>query len=454
MIQFRPYQERAVEAALTYAAEHPTGRLCVVVPPRGGKTFIGAGLVEMMALRHSLRALWIAHREELLDEARSHLIACGIRRSRIGTIKAGHAYDPDLPMQVASDATLDRRDKPVAHIVVTDEAHRDTAARRRRIRKAYPRAFLLGLTGTPIPPPGRDLGEDFDAMLVVVQPSELIHDGYLAVPTIFAPDQATIPDLRGLRVVGGDYRPEDLEPLLLRQSMLDEHVREWARLAEGRATIAYPVTRAHSRAVVDRFKAAGIMARHLDGDTPTEERRSILAALRAGALPVVSSPGVLSDGTNLPEAKCVMGLRPTASLTLYIQQSLRCATPWNDVRPRLLDGVGNVYRHGHPHADRFWGLRDPKNGEPIGGRAPVKRCPKCSAIVSAGAASCANCLFVFPAPKPVVPDVPLELHEVLLRDAELEKERARLLAYATSRGFENPKDWTERVLAAKQGAAA
>lgn len=453
MIALRPYQENAVEAGLAYAVEHPTGRLLLVLPTRGGKTLVAAMFVWLMAIRRGLRALWLAHREELLDEAVAHLVACGIPRGSIGVIKHGRSSDPDAKVQVASDATLDRRSKPLAHVVVTDEAHRDTAARRRRLRKAYPNAFLLGITATPIPPPRRNLGDDYDEMRVIVQPSELIHDGWLSVPSIFAPAETAVPDLRGLRLVGGDYRPDDLEPLLLRRSLLDEHVREWARLAERRRTVVFPATIAHSRAICDRFVAAGIAARHLDGTIGDAERRQIIAGLRSGKIPVVCSPGVLSEGTNLPEVKCVFGARPTKSLTLYIQQSMRCATPWNDVKPRLLDGVGNVYAHGYPYADRRWSF-DERNGEPVGGKAPVKRCPSCGMILATTATACPTCSHVFPRPSPVVPEGPLALREVTARSAEIEKERDELRTFAAARGFKDPETWAAEVLARKHGEAA
>jgi superfamily II DNA or RNA helicase len=451
-LKLRPYQDTAVNLVLDYATEHPTGRLMLVIPTRGGKTFVAAVLVRIMVIDHGLRALWLVHREELLDEAVAHLIESGIPAGSVGVIKAGRSSDPDAKVQIASDATLDRRQKPVAQLVITDEAHRDTAPRRRRLRKVYPNAFLLGITATPIPPAGRDLTEDYDVLTVVVQPSELIHDGYLAPPMVYAPAEDATPDLRGLRLVGGDYSAADLEPLLLRASLLDDQVREWARLAERRRTIAYPVTTDHSRALVDRFRAAGVAAMHLDGETATDERKRIIAGLRSGKIPVVCSPGVLSEGTNLPEVKCVLGVRPTRSLTLYIQQSMRCATPWQDVRPRVLDVVGNVYRFGYPHADRTWSLRG-ESGDIVGGNAPMKRCPRCGAIMQAAAMACSACTYAFPAYVPSVPENPLELREVALRKAEREHELARLVAFATERRFKSPGAWAEQVIAAKHGAS-
>lgn len=453
----RPYQRDAIRKVLAYAADCPTGRLLLVIPTRGGKTLVGAMLVLQMCLRHGLRALWLVHREELLDEAVRHLVEVGINLASIGVIKAGRSSDPEAKIQVASEQTLDRRHNlPEAHLVVTDEAHRDTAPRRRRLRRAYPKAFLLGLTATPKPPPRRDLGEDYDALLVVVQPSELIHDGYLAVPTVYAPDESAIPNLRGLRIIGGDYRVDDLEPLLTRQSLLDEQVREWARLSEGRTSLAFPVTRVHSQALVARFRAAGIAARHLDGDTPTEERRACIVGLKLGSIPIVSSPGVVSEGTNLPPVKCVLGVRPTYSLALYIQQMMRCATPWRGLKPRVLDVVGNVYRHGYPFADRRWSLVNEQSGELVDGHGGVvKRCPTCGAMMPVAAIVCGACKNLFPVPEPQVPDIPLNLQEVTMGNAKREAEKRRLVDYAEGLRFKDPEGWAERVLSAmEKGAAA
>lgn len=451
----RPYQQRAVGQVLDYAADHPTGSVLLVIPTRGGKTLVGAKLVLRMAVRHGLRTLWIAHREELLDAAVEHLIEVGIHPASIGMIKSRRSSDPDAKVQVASDPTLDRRTLPVAHLVITDECQLDTAPRRRRIRNAYPNAFMLGLSGTPKPPPQRDLSEDYDTLMVVVQPSELIHDGHISVPTLYAPEESATPDLRSLRVVKGDYQPQDLEPLLLRPSLLDEQIKEWARLSEGRKTVAYPATVVHSKALAARFQALGVNARHLDGTTSRTERKDILTGVKSGPIEVVCSVDVLSQGTNLPEVKCVLGVRPTQSLTLYIQQSMRCATPWHDVRPRILDVVGNVYRHALPFEDRHWSLKNSQSGIPVRGNAVVKRCPFCGAMMFGGLRVCPSptCERVLPLPEPIVPDVSLDLRQFDPGKAKLQAERGRLLAFAEERGFKDPNGWVDRVLVAKFGEA-
>ncbi len=449
----RPYQREAIEKVLAYAADHPTGRLLLVIPPRGGKTLVGAMLALTMAVRHGLRVLWLAHRTELVDQAVEHLIEAGVHAGSIGIIQGRRATNPEGKVQVACDATLDRRNIPVAHLVISDESHRDTATRRRRLRRLFPKAFHLGLSATPKPPPTRDLGEDYDALMVVVQPSELIHDGFLAVPTVYAPARENIPDLRALRVVDGDYRPEDLEGPLMRERLLDDQVREWGRLAEGRATISFPVTIAHSRALVDRFVAAGVKAVHLDGSTAPQERRRTLADLAEGRVPVVCSVAVLSEGVNIPRVKCVLGVRPTRMLTLWIQQSMRCATPWGSAGAQVLDAAGNVYVHGYPFADRSWSLKNAESGLHLGGQGAVKRC-RCGAVMPAQTKVCSACSTPFPETEVeiVVPEAELHLQAVLPTASKMSEEGKRLLAYAMYQRFSAPEAWVQHVLDAKYGA--
>lgn len=453
----RPYQEHAVTQVLDYARTHPTGRCLIYIPTRGGKTLTGALLMQRMAVRRRRPGLWFVHRGELLDDAVEHLLDVGIPEAQIGEIQAGRRTNDAALIQVASEATLDRRDLPPAAFIITDESHRDTAARRRRIRSAYGSAFHCGLSATPRPPAHRDLGEDFDTLMVVVQPSELIHDGYLAVPTVYAPERSALPSLRGVRVAEGDYAEADLEPLLATRALLDRQVREWGRLAEWRTTMAFPVTIAHSKALVARFHAHGVSARHLDGTTSPADRRAILAGLRDGKVPVVSSVSVLSEGINIHEVKCVLHARPTLSLPLYIQQTMRCATPWRDVRPRLLDMMGNCYRHGFPFADREWSLHPTESGrlrEPV----TLRRCKGCGAVQAATATACEACgrAFKDPAarPQPSIPDVELELVELSPARARLTAERSKLVAYAVSRGFEAPETWADAVLATKYRGTA
>jgi DNA repair protein RadD len=102
----------------------------------------------------------------------------------------------------------------------------------------------------------------------------------------------------------------------------------------------------------------------------------------------------------------VILLRPTKSLVLHLQQIGRALRP-SDGKDRavILDHSGNVYRHGFPDLEHAWSL----NGRPKQrGKAPVKRCPECGALIPASARTCPECGVAFPAkPAPLPVSTPL-----------------------------------------------
>ncbi len=388
----RPYQERAVNQVLDFAERHISGRVLLVVPGGGGKTLIGATLLRLMAVEQRMRGLVWAHRRELVDGMYDHLIECGVPRSIIGVIMANDARrNPGAPVQVASVDTLHHRSKPMADMVVSDEAHRDASDGRRKLRAMYPDALHVGLTATPCRIDGRGLGNDYDHMIIVAQPSELIASGHLAPsPRIFTVPDELLPDLKCVKVVGGDYDSAGLERAANRRALVGSIVDEWKRLADRRRTIVFPVGLEHSRSIVSEFRRHDVAAEHLDGETALAERRRILEELAAGTVHVVSSCGVLSEGVNVPAVKCVVMARPTKSLALMIQQASRAMRPWRGVVPTILDHAGNVVARGHglPHEDRAWSLSGDARG--FGGQ-PVRVCDGCGAVLHASARACHEC---------------------------------------------------------------
>ena len=451
-MKLRRYQEDGLRAILEYAAEHPRGRALLVMAPRAGKTLVATMAAKLLAPRgEGLRVLWIAPSVETLEGAVDHIVASGIPRDQIGIIYRDRPTSHGALWQVATEATIDRRTKPEADVVVWDEAHHDAAMRRRRIRALYPYAFHLGSTGTPERLTGAGLDEDYDILICPVQPSELIHDGHLAVPTVFAPEPGDVPKLSKVRVRRGDYDTGVLERMMLSREYIDTMMREWERLAEGRRTLVYPVTVKHSLAIVKHFRRRHVNAFHIDGDTKLKRRAEILDWLRAGEVLVVSSVGTMSEGVDLPEVKCVVQVRATRSRQLHIQQGSRCMTPWRGVRPRILDLVNNCGRLGFPFDDQDWTLarKSKAPGHGAAGEPMVKRCV-CGALASRGALVCSECEAPFadwasePDPLP-----PVKLREVQFTAEDVAARRVTIEDLAKRRGFASA--WVDKVLAAVVG---
>jgi len=249
----RDYQQRAVQNVIAALARRPI----LVAPTGSGKTVMATSLVEQLGVQ----TLWLAHRQELIDQAAKHLEAHGLV---CGIIMAGCAPMPLTQVQVASVQTLIRRDKPRADLIVIDECHHATANSYQSILDAYPQAPIVGLTATPFRLDGHGLGDLFGELIVAAYPHELCDDGVLHRPKVWA---SKSPDLRGVKVIAGDYSIGALAQRTNTAELNADIVATWQKRAAGRRTVAFAVDVAHSKAIAAAFVAAGVPAEHIDGRT-------------------------------------------------------------------------------------------------------------------------------------------------------------------------------------------
>ena len=324
--KLRPYQLGLI-ARVWAAIEAAQRRVLVVSATGSGKTIIVADIVRE-AVARGMRVLFLAHRRELISQASRKLHAVGVDH---GILLPGYAPRLGEPVQVASIATLHARalrlamiDMPPADVVVIDEAHHAMARTYRRVIEAYPNAIIVGLTATPCRGDGRGLGKVFDILVEGPPVAELIEAGHLVPARIYAPSQ---PDLSGIAVARGDYVESQLAERVDKPELIGDAVSNWLRVAERRRTVVFATGVAHSLHLRDEFRRNGIVAEHIDGSTPIEERAAILAALASGAAEVCCNAMVLTEGWDCPEVSCLVLMRPTKSLGLFRQMVGRVLRP-------------------------------------------------------------------------------------------------------------------------------
>lgn len=402
MIALRPYQEATIERVRD-ALRRGRRRIMLTIPTGGGKTLTSASLIAR-ALAKGRRAMFVAHRLELIDQTVATFQRLGV--TSVGVIRAGdRRRDLSQPIQVASIQTLARREQKDVDLVVIDEAHRAVAASyTKHLFERHPNAIFIGLSATPVRSDGRPLGSHFDELVVGARYSELIDEGHIVAPRVYS--TPLLPDLSSVRTSRGDYNVEDLEAAMNRGALIGDLVAQWSKHPRQR-TVAFAVSVAHSRAIVDSFRSVGVRAEHLDGATHEDERRAILARLERGETELVSNVGVLCEGWDLPACKTMILARPTKSLALYMQMGGRIFRPWSDATPIVLDHGGNVDRHGLPHEDREWSLAEKvRKGTR---EAKVKACPSCFAFIASAFRTCPHCGHEFPAPTEREEPIPVDL---------------------------------------------
>jgi superfamily II DNA or RNA helicase len=208
-----------------------------------------------------------------------------------------------------------------------------------------------------------------------------------------------LPDLSGVKVSRGpgglDYDERQLGDACDKVGLVGNVVDHWLSRADGRRTVVFAASVAHSIHVCERFVAAGVAAEHLDGGTAAVDRDAILARLRSGVTRVVCNCDVLSEGWDMPEVEVCILAKPTKSVTKYLQKAGRVLRPYEGKRCIILDHAGCIIEHALPQSDRDMTLEPPpkkKRGE----RAPrdavsIRVCSKCFFTYDAIEGSCPEC---------------------------------------------------------------
>lgn len=351
-------------------------RPCIVLGCGGGKSVIVAELARRTTWAGN-RVLFIVHRKELCDQIRQTFSWWGVDMSlcTIGMVQ-----------------TVTRRVQKMQppSLIITDENHHCLANSYRRIYEAFPGAYCVGVTATPVRLDGSGLGDVNDDLVIGPPTRWLIDNGYLAPYKYYS---VKLIDTDALRTKRGEY---DLTGVVLDRKIYGDVIQSYRRFADGLKAICYCPSIPYSEQMAERFRAAGIPAAHIDGATDKKERDRIIADFRAGKIQVLCNVDLISEGFDVPDCGAAILLRPTKSLTLYIQQAMRCMRYKPGKTAVIIDHVGNVFRHGFPDDEREWDLYakpDKKSRKKPEIRA--KECPDCMRAVPSTAAECPYCGYKF-----------------------------------------------------------
>jgi len=454
----RYYQEDFVH---NIRREYAKGAKAVlgVLPTGGGKTFCFSWIAHN-AVARGKRVLINVHRDELMRQSAESLRMFGLR---VGLISPKYTPDLHAPVQVGMVQTLVNRTPLYPHfdLIITDECHHSVASTYAKIYSAYPDAYHLGVTATPVRSDGLGLGRPaggiYDTMVIGPTIRQLIDEGFLVEPTIYGcPNKL---DLSGVGNSGGDYNRKQLAALMERSSITGDVVAHYSKICPGEPGVMFCVNVKHAEETARQFRQAGFRAYSVDGKMDIETRRAILAGLGTGQVQVVASCDIISEGTDIPAIACAGLLRPTQSESLYLQQIGRALrTCEGKERAIVFDHVGNVIRHGLPDEDRQWTLegekrkrRKKKDEE----KAPlVYQCKKCYAAFRPTLPECPQCGTAREFQGREIKQVEGELQELTatdkaaiakMRRAEVAKARTleELQAVARARGYK--PGWARHV---------
>jgi superfamily II DNA or RNA helicase len=314
---------------------------------------------------------------------------------------------------VQTVATRDAR--PPADGIYWDEAHHAMAEQWRSILQSYPEARLVGLTATPQRLDGKPLGDVFEQLVVAATYPELLAQGHLVDCRVYKPPE----------IPGGGLACDPLDA--------------WKRYGEQSQTFGFASSVVQATELAARFNAAGIPSGVIEAGTPARERDELLEQFRAGALKVLWNVYCLTEGTDVPSARCVLLARSCAHVSMYLQIVGRVLRPHASKQDAILiDLSGATLMHGLPLEDRAYSLSG--KGIQRTSLEALKNCQQCGATILSAYQVCPECGFSFPVAKRKGPRIySMELELVFAGSATPEdakqREFSRLLSLCESKGW-------------------
>ncbi|UAC01404.1 DUF3427 domain-containing protein [Dactylosporangium vinaceum] len=327
-IRLEPFQERMLEL-IELSRQRGHHRNLLVSATGTGKTVMAA--VDYGRLRerlHRSRLLFVAHQKQILDQSRA-TFRHALRDHAFGEMWVGgerpsrfdHVF---ASVQSLSVNGLPHLDPDHFDVVIIDEFHHAAAPSYRMLVETLTPRELLGLTATPERADGRELLHWFgDRIAAELRLWDAIEQHRLAPFAYYGihdgTDLSKVPWQRGK-----GYDEEALAEVYIGNEswvrfvfqQLQQHVTNVAAMR----CLGFCVTVAHARYMAEQFRALGINAIALWGDTPQVERDAAIRRLKDGDLQVIFSVELFNEGLDVPKVDTLLMLRPTESATLFLQQ--------------------------------------------------------------------------------------------------------------------------------------
>nr|WP_275415030.1 DEAD/DEAH box helicase [Novacetimonas pomaceti] len=401
----RDYQENAVNQTWDWLCNND-GAPIIEAPVGAGKSVIMAEIMrQACADAPDTRILMVTHSSELVQQNHDKL----------------KALWPDAPAGIYS-AALKRKEINAqilfctiqsvyrlaykigrVHLILVDEAH--TIGRKEKtmwgrfltdMRIVNHDHRMVGLTGTPWRLDTGSLveGDDrlFHGISYRIRMLELIERGYLC-PVVSQPTGLHV-DTDGVRRTAGDFNQGQLSGRV--DDVIEAAVEDFIiRGRDRRAWMIFAPTIGNAQHIRDAVEARGIGCAIVTADTSSDERDTILSAMRAGTLRSAVSVGTLTTGIDVPPVDMVVALRPTLSSALVIQmigRGMRLSPETGKADCLLCDYAGWLMQHGPVDLIE----PPPRKGS---GPPPTKQCPECETRLPIHIMDCPTCGYAFPPPE-------------------------------------------------------
>lgn len=346
-----PFQSEILEKLEVERTIHNRYKNLVVAATGTGKTVISAfDFKRFKSQNPSSRLLFLAHRKEILIQSIS--VFRGILRdNNFGELWVDGLVPDAYEHVFASIQTVNNRLEDIIlsrtyyDFIVIDECHHLTASSYRGILEYFQPKVLLGLTATPERMDGGDIQEDFHNRIAAeIRLPEALNRKLLCPFQYFGITDSV--DLTNVRWERGRYVASELTSVYTasnrRVGEIIDALEKYTKDLNDVRTIGFCANMDHAKFMAEKFCLAGLKADYLTSDF-TQGRGQVKMKLLNKEINYLFVVDIFNEGVDIPEIDTVLFLRPTESLTIFLQQlgrGLRLAE--NKDCLTVLDFVGNT----------------------------------------------------------------------------------------------------------------
>lgn len=278
------------------------------------------------------RLLFVAHREEILKKSRDTFrYICkdlNFGELLVGNNKPDSIENLFVSIQSLNSSKLIERTSPDFYdYIVIDEVHHGAAKSYQKLLEYYKPKILLGLTATPERMDGADITKYFDKRMAYEMRLPEAIDNKLLCPFQYFGVSDSV-DLSNLKWKRGGYETSELEKVYVfdteiakrRAEEIIQSTIKYVDDIENVKALAFCVSIKHAEFMADEFNKAGIASAALTGESEKELRNNISKKLVDGEIKVIFTVDLFNEGIDIPRINTVLFLRPTESLTVFLQQ--------------------------------------------------------------------------------------------------------------------------------------
>ncbi len=346
-----PFQLDILEKLEVERQLHHRFKNLIVAATGTGKTIISAfDYKRFQQQNSSSRLLFVAHRKEILTQSRS--VFQGIlKNNNFGELWVDGEVPSNYEYVFASVQTLNNRHASLDlspeyyDYIVIDEVHHIAASSYRPIINYFKPKILLGLTATPERNDDADIVADFSNRIAAeIRLPEALNLKLLCPFQYFGVSDSI--DLSNARWERGRYVVSELSGIYTandrRVGEIISNLEKYAVDINEVRALCYCVNIEHAQFMRDKFTLAGLKSDCLTSDN-TKERELLREQLRQKKINYLFVVDIFNEGIDIPEVDTVLFLRPTESLTVFLQQlgrGLRLSEGKEGLL--VLDFVGNA----------------------------------------------------------------------------------------------------------------